>query len=94
MLAYSTNPSIKTEFSVRKEQKDKAMRIAMEVRNRHDYRRVKDDFLDGCGNESSLRQNLLRIVKKHLHATYGAREHKLGNLIIAVVHNLEDQFVY
>lgn len=94
MLAYSTNPSVRTEFSVRKEQRDKAMRIAMEVNTRRDYQRVKDDFLDGYSDENDLRQDLLRIVKKHLHAFNNEREYKLSNLIIAVVHNLEDQFVY
>jgi hypothetical protein len=86
MFAYSTNPSVKTQFSIQKEREEKAARIADEVAMRRDMQAaIARYYSDDEYSSWDLDADVEAAVFHHLHMNKGDRAKRLRGLQNAVV---------
>lgn len=89
MLAYSTNPNVRTQYSVKQEREAKAKRIASEVRIacRRDVQKWIED-----GNNHDLEMAFRSDLWNRLNMNKGNNCKRLHNLYEAVLWQLCHEF--
>jgi len=84
MFAYSTNPSVRTQYSVQKEREEKALRIANEYYMSPSIQNAMEEYFQERITLADLEQRCDSFIYKKLHLNNADRAKRLHNLRNAV----------